>query len=58
MAELNEVMDRLKQGTSQSPQTIETSDTSGDDTCASKGVENFVQRNFPHKEGVRLAGSL
>ena len=37
MAELNEVLDRLKQGPSQGPQRIETSDTSGDETDASKG---------------------
>ena len=38
MVELNEVLDRLKQGPSQSsPQRVETSDTSGDETDASQG---------------------
>ena len=32
MAKLYEVLDRLKQGPSQSPQRVETSDTSGDET--------------------------
>ena len=37
MAEQNEVLDRLKQGPSQSPQRVETSDTSGNETDASNG---------------------
>ena len=37
LAELNEVLDRLRQGPSQSPQRVETSDTSGDETDASQG---------------------
>ena len=38
LVELNEVLDRLRQGPSQSsPQRVETSDTSGDETDASQG---------------------
>ena len=37
LAELNEVLDRLRQGPSQSPQRVETSDTRGDETDASQG---------------------
>ena len=44
MAELNEVLDRLKQGPSQSPQRIVTSDTSGDETDASKGRRNILSK--------------
>ena len=44
MAELNEVLDRLKQGPSPSPQRIETSDTSGDETDASKGHRTSLSK--------------
>ena len=37
LTELNEVLDRLKQGPSQSPQRVETSEISGDETDTSKG---------------------
>ena len=36
LTELNEVLDRLEQGPSQSLQRVETSDTSGDETDGSK----------------------
>ena len=49
MAELNEVLDRLKQGPSPSPQRILTSDTSGDETDASRG-----RRKVPSKKTFRM----
>ena len=51
MAELNEVLDRLKQGPSQSPEKIETSDTSGHETDASKGRRKLLSKEtFRMKE--------
>ena len=44
LAELNEVLDRLKQGPSQSPQMVETSDTSGDETYASQGRRKVLSK--------------
>ena len=37
LTKMNEVLDRLKRGTSQSPQRVETSETSGDETDTGKG---------------------
>ena len=37
LRELIEVLERLKQGPSQSPQRVQTSETSGDETDTSKG---------------------
>ena len=52
LTELNEVLDRLKQGSSQSPQRIlETSDMSGDETVSSKKFRKFLsQKTFRMKE--------
>ena len=44
LVELNEVRNRLKQGPSQSPQRVETSDTSGDDTDASQGSRKVLSK--------------
>ena len=44
MAKLNEVHDRLKQGSSQSPQRVEMLDTSGDETDTSKGRRKILVR--------------
>ena len=44
LVELNEVLDRLKEGPSQSPQRIETSDTSGDETDASQGRRKVLSK--------------
>ena len=49
LTELNEVLDRLKQGPSQQPQRIETSDTSGDEADTSK-----VRRIIPSKKTFRV----
>ena len=48
LTELNEVLDGLKQGPCQSPQRVETSDTSGDETDASKR-----RRKIPSKKTFR-----
>ena len=50
LTELNEVLDRLMQRSSQSPQRVETSDTSGDVTDTSKDT---FKENFSHEKGVR-----
>ena len=51
LAQLNEVLDRLKQGTSQSSPRIETSDASGDETDASKGRRiNLSKETFRMKK--------
>ena len=52
MVELNEVLDRLKQGPSQSPQRIETSDTSGDETDASQGRRKVLSKKTYGKKKV------
>ena len=44
LTELNEVLDRLKQGPLQSPQRVETSDTSGFETDTSKGRCKYLSR--------------
>ena len=51
LTELNEVLDRLKQGSCQSPQRVETSDTSRDETDASKGRrKNLFKKTFRMKK--------
>ena len=42
LTELNEVLDRLKQGPSQIPQSVETSHTSGDETDSSKRCRKIL----------------
>ena len=44
LTELNEVLDRLKQGPSQSPQRVETSETSGNETDTSKRRRKFLTK--------------
>ena len=58
LAELNEVLDRLKQGTSQSPQRIETSDTSGDETDATKERRKFLSKKTFRMKKVYAATEL
>ena len=58
MAELNEVLDRLKQGPFQSPQRMETSDNSGDETDASKGRQKFLSKKTFDMKKVYAATEL
>ena len=44
LAELNEVLDRLRWGPSQSPHRIETSDTSGDEADSSEGRRKILSK--------------
>ena len=57
-AELNEVLNGLKQGSSQSPQRIETSDTSGDETDVSKGRRNILSKETFRMKKVYAATEL
>ena len=58
LAELNEVLDRLKQGPSQGPQRIETSDTNGDETDASKGRRKILSKKTYRMKKVYAATVL
>ena len=58
MAELNEVLEGLKQGSSQSPRKIETSDTSGDETDASKGRRKLLSKKTFRMKKVYAATEL
>ena len=58
LVELNEVLYRLKQGPSQSPQRIETSDTSGDETDASQGRRKFLSERTYRMKKVYAATEL
>ena len=58
LVELNEVLDRLKQGPSQSPQRVETSDTSGDETDASQGRRKVRSRKTYRMKKVYAATEL
>ena len=58
LAELNEVLDRLKQGPSQSPQRVETSDTSGDGTDASQGRRKVLSKETFRMKNVYAATEL
>ena len=49
------MLERLKQGPSQSPQRIETSDTSGDETDASKGRRKILSKKFFRMKKVYAA---
>ena len=53
-----EVLDRLKQGPSQSPQRIETLDTSGDETDASKGRRKVLSKKTFRMKTVYAATEL
>ena len=52
------MLDRLKQGPSQSPQRIEISDTSGDETDASKGRRKILSKKKPRVKKVYAATDL
>ena len=58
MTELNEVLDRLKQGPSQGPQRIETSETRGDETDTSKGRRNIRSKKTFRMKKVYAATEL
>ena len=58
LAELNEVLDRLKQGPSQSPRRIETSETSGDETDASQGRRKILSKKTYRMKKVYAATEL
>ena len=58
LVELNEVLDRLRQGPSQSPQRVETSDTSGDETDASQGRRKVLSKKTYRMEEVYAATEL
>ena len=58
LVELNEVLDRLKQGLSQTPQRVETSDTSGDETDASQGRQKVLSKKTYRMKKVYAATEL
>ena len=58
LAELNEVLDRLKQGPSQSPQRVDTSDNSGDETDASQGRRKVLSKKTFRMKNVYAATEL
>ena len=55
---LNEVLDRMKQGPSQNPQRVETSETSGDETDTSKGCRIILSKKIFGKNKVYEANEL
>ena len=58
LAELNEVLDRLRQGPSQSQQRVETSETSGDETDASQGRRKVLSKKTFRMKKVYAATEL
>ena len=59
LVELNEVLDRLRLGPSQSsPQRVETSDTSGDETDASQGRRKILSKKTYRMKKVYAATEL
>ena len=58
LTELNKVLDRLKQGPSQSPQRVVTSGTSGDETYASKGRCKILSKKTFRMKKVHVATEL
>ena len=58
LTELNEVLDRLKQGPSQSPQWVETSDTSRDETDTSEGLWQILSKKTFRMKKVYAATEL
>ena len=52
------MLDRLKQGPSQSPQRVETSDTSGDETDASEGRRKILSKKTLRMKKVYAATEL
>ena len=58
LTELNEVLDRLKQGPSQSPQRVETSETSGDETDTSRGRRKISSKKTFRMKNVYAATEI
>ena len=58
LTELNEVLDRIKQGSSRSSQRIETSDTSDDETSTRNGRRKILSMKNFQKEKVYGANVL
>ena len=58
LVELNEVLDRLRQGPSQSPRRVETSDTSGEETDASQGRRKILSKKTYRMKKVYAATEL
>ena len=58
LTELKEVLNRLKQGASQSPQRVETSGTSGDETDTSKGRRKILSKKIFRMKKVYAATEL
>ena len=58
LVEVNEVLDQLKQGPSQSPQRVETSDTSGDEIDASQGRGKALSKKTYRMKKVYAATEL
>ena len=58
LTELNEVLNRLEQGSSQSPQIVETSETSGDETGTSKERRKILSKKTFSLKKVYAATEL
>ena len=58
LVELNEVLDRLKQGPTQSPERVETSDIGGDETDASQGRRKVLSKKTYRMKKVNAATEL
>ena len=58
LTEMNEVLDSLKQGPSQSPQKVKTPDTSGDEKETSKGRRKFLPKKTFRMKKVYGASEL
>ena len=58
VTELNEVLERLKQGPSQNPQRVETSDTSGDETDTIEGRRKVLSKKTFRVKKVYAATEL
>ena len=58
LTKLNEVLDRLKQGPSQSPQRVETSETGGDELDSSKGRQKILSKETFRLKKVYAATEL
>ena len=58
LIELNEVLDRRKQGLSRSPERVETSETSGNETDTSKGRRKILSEETFRMKKVYVAAEL
>ena len=58
LTELNELLNRLKQGLSQSPHRVETPEASGDETDSSKGRRKILSKNTIRMKKVYAATEL